>query len=224
MGQLGLVVPRHLLGRRARRVLSRCPERDGGDHGRGARRRRRSQPPVRDRRGIGRRDRGRQHLLRARELARRAHGEERLQGREEPQGVSLGRASARGAGDVSDRDRAVHPRRTDGDDVRSGLHQVVPVPAVPPGGHPRGCHLGDLHRVSRLLRWQDVRGAALEGPPARLRDRDRGRRSASSSSGTGVRAGAAGMCRTPPPTPTIPPRVPSPRCSARRGRARGARA
>ena len=123
MGQLGLVVPRHLRGRRARRVLPARPERDGRHHGRRRRQRRRSLAPARDR---SRRARARSSATTSRTGSARWLGERTVKsvfkGEKSRKAFVWAEQPARGARLLPDHHRALHPGRPDGRDVLVRLH------------------------------------------------------------------------------------------------------
>ena len=68
---------------------------------------------------------GRQHLLRDRQVGRRAHGEAALPAREGPQGLRLGRAATRGTRELHHPHRAVHPVRAHRRHVHGRLHAAA---------------------------------------------------------------------------------------------------
>ena len=150
----------------------------------------------------GRGDRRRQHLVRDRQVRRRAHRQAPVPLRQGAPRLRVGRAAARAARLLHHRHRAVHPGRADGGHLLVRVHARNAVAPIHRRRRLRGPHLGDVRGHARLHRRQDLRGPAVEGPVPRLPHRDRRRRSASRrSAGTS----ANGARRVAPP-PTATPR------------------
>ena len=171
---LGRVVelPRHLRRVDDRRLLPAGPERDGRDHRRQSSRASGDLvPPPRDRERRRGRDRRRQHLVLHRALGRRAHRAPAVPLREGAPGLRLGRTATRAARLLHHRRRALHPRRADRHHVRvRAIHRACRGDGSS-SRTSRGAIWGTLRGAARLRRRQAVRGGAVEGAVARLRDR-----------------------------------------------------